>query len=322
MPFLRKNQIFFALNSIFIVLFIMSLSCSSGNSPDGSDNDPAFTISVNINSPQNNGSFIQNEAVIYSGTAVDELNRSAAPQNMIWRSDKDGLIGFGNRFQRSGLSVNTHRITLTATSENNAVDSASIILENSATADDVAVLLSDPPAGSTVRRTDLLQLSANATGPGGTPINNPLQFEWHSNINGIIGNGSSISAIDLTPSVGHLLTVVVYADDAGTLSGQATVEVAVNQEMPSGISADILAPASGSQFTEGSEISFVGSASDANGDPIVGTSVEWRSGNDGFISFGQSCVIDNLTRGIHRITMIATENGGDREMVSISVEIL
>jgi leucyl aminopeptidase len=81
----------------------------------------------------------------------------------------------------------------------------------------------------------------------------------------------------------------------------------------------ITAPANGSSFTQGTSVTFTGSASDVQDGSLSG-SIQWSSSIDGALGAGAS-VARVLSVGSHTITASVTDSGGLGATSSISVTI-
>jgi len=131
--------------------------------------------------------------------------------------------------------------------------------------------------------------------------------------------------VDLTPWVGQtvrlafratndsILTTSFFVDDAQVrscaASGTNTAPAVV-----------ISAPADGASFTEGSAVSFAGSATDAE-DGDLSASLTWSSSLDGTIGSGASFQTTTLSAGSHTITASVTDSGGLAGSAQISITI-
>ncbi|MEM2983385.1 MAG: PKD domain-containing protein, partial [Candidatus Bathyarchaeia archaeon] len=107
---------------------------------DGSWATDTVTITVNpgnrpptatILSPSNNSTFTQGDTITFRGQATDPEDGRLSGSSLVWTSSRDGMIGTGESFTKSDLSVGTHTITLTATDSKGATgqDSISITIK-------------------------------------------------------------------------------------------------------------------------------------------------------------------------------------------------
>ena len=76
----------------------------SGALPQGS-----FTIGL----PTNGQIFHHGDEISFSGNGTDDL-ADIHPSNVVWYSDRDGIIGKGTFFKSDDLSVGTHTITVSS----------------------------------------------------------------------------------------------------------------------------------------------------------------------------------------------------------------
>ncbi len=83
----------------------------------------------------------------------------------------------------------------------------------------------------------------------------------------------------------------------------------------------IESPADGAQFDVGEEITFIGSAVDLEDGDLTQDSLVWTSDIDGEIGTGETLTIDNLSEGLHTITLTFTGSDGEEEETSITITI-
>lgn len=83
----------------------------------------------------------------------------------------------------------------------------------------------------------------------------------------------------------------------------------------------ISSPDDGATYSQGSNIAFSGSASDANGNSITGNSLVWASSIDGQIRTGSSFTKSNLSAGKQTITLTATDGAGITASKSITITV-
>ncbi len=94
------------------------------------------TFKANIISPQNGATFIKGDKITFEGEAVNPAALSASETYTYkWTSNKDGELGTAKKFDKSNLSVNTHKITLTVTNAagKTATDSVSVTVKEKTT---------------------------------------------------------------------------------------------------------------------------------------------------------------------------------------------
>ena len=81
-----------------------------------------------ITSPADGSSFIQGDAIEFTGSAIDPEDGALTGASLVWTSSIDGQIGTGESFTRSDLSVGTHTITLVATDSQGAQGTDSVMI--------------------------------------------------------------------------------------------------------------------------------------------------------------------------------------------------
>lgn len=303
----------------------MLTNCQTESKNIAEQNPPpaADTVSVSIASPMGGQSFSQDQTISFSGSAVLGSSGQIEQKNLIWTSDGDSLIGIGNSFTRSGLSLGNHIITLTATASSGEMGSATTQFDNMPSANGMMVLI-ESPAGSSIKPYELVELRGSATSPDSSPITNPLAFEWRSNLEvdpgPILGDSPLIETAGLTWGL-HTITLNVSTPDSsgGTVAGTASIEIFVEFD-DSGITFDILKPLNGSQLVQGQDLICTGSGSISGGGTF--TEIIWISSINGVIGIGETCVVPYLSLGTHRLTVIATASDGRKGTASTIIEVI
>jgi Bacterial Ig domain len=145
-----------------------------------------------------------------------------------------------------------------------------------------------PPAGGAQT------LSAQYTLPNGTLQAVRAAFRYQGSANPCV-SGAYNDRDDL-----------IFAVEGGTPNTAPTVT--------------ITAPANGSSFVQGSNVTFSGTAMDAEDGTISG-SLSWTSSLDGAIGSGASFSTTSLSVGTHTITASVTDSGGLSDSDAISVTI-
>ena len=115
-----------------------------------------------------------------------------------------------------------------------------------------------------------------------------------------------------------VLAVITILAGCGGSSSSPGVEAAGSQDP----TATIYEP-TGTYFKEGENITFSGTAADAQGHQLDGTALVWTSSIDGDIGTGSTLITSALSAGDHHITLSATDSGGAATItdpVSIHVE--
>lgn len=173
------------------------------------------------------------------------------------------------------------------------------------------------PAGETVDEGTSVTFTGSATDPedGAIPGSSLL---WTSSIDGAIGTGSTFAKSDLSLGTHN---IVLSATDSDGATGVANAQVTVVQPANTPPSATITAPTSGGSSVMGSNVSFVGFATDAEDGSLTGASLVWTSDLDGQLDTGASFSTTTLSSGTHSIVLTATDSGSATGADTISYTI-
>jgi hypothetical protein len=131
-------------------------------------------------------------------------------------------------------------------------------------------------------------------------------LEWSSDIDGVIGTGTSFSFSGLSAGP-HTISLIATDSDGAQGRDQIMITVGGGNATPT---ATILAPSDGDVFTVGASIMFDGTGDDPEDGPLTGASLEWTSSIDGPIGTGESFSTTALSVGMHTITLTATDSDG------------
>ncbi len=109
-----------------------------------------------------------------------------------------------------------------------------------------------------------------------------------------------------------------------------TIDITESFDVPGGVcggpptntppNVNITAPATGSSFTQGTSVTFSGTATDDQ-DGNISANLAWSSNRDGSIGSGASFFTSTLSVGVHTITATVIDNGGLQDSASIQVTI-
>ena len=80
-------------------------------------------------------------------------------------------------------------------------------------------------------------------------------------------------------------------------------------------------PFNGEYFEVGEEITFQGSSIYVQDGELDDSSLTWTSDRDGEIGMGMEFTRDDLSEGMHRITLIATDSLGEQSIDTIAIQI-
>src|SRR5581483_10793526 len=254
--------------------------------------------------------FATGKAITFTATAIDTIDGDRT-STLTWSSNRDGAIGTGGSFTRSNLSVGVHTITASATDANGLVGTATLTLE---VRDQPAptVTITAPANNSEV----LFGQSAGFTATATDTIDGSIasSITWASDRQGVIGTGASISTTSLALGA-HVITA--SAKNSGNLTGTAQIHMNV----ASGPQLVILGPADGTVYAQGDSVTLSGLAFDFE-DGDITSRITWTSSRDGSLGTGGTVTTTSLSRGVHTITMSATDNDHHTATVTMSVEVV
>ena len=304
-----------------LMLSLIVVSCGGGE--DGPDVIDPFeaVVEVGISTPAAGSTANQDEAITFQAAATSETGREIPEADVIWESDIDGLIGIGNTFSRSGLSVGTHTITVTAETEE-ASGSSEFELTIMPNQNLLSVRIIEPVAGSSIGAFDLVTLHGVVSAPDGSTISALEELSWESSSDGILGNGASIEPGNLTPGTQTMELIARIEYNGQILESRASTQIFVDFSTPNGMSAEILQPISGTSLQQLIDVTYTGFATDSDGNSVTGTDLVWTSSIDGVVGLGETCIVQPASAGIHRITMSVTGPDESRFATSVVVEVI
>jgi YD repeat-containing protein len=141
-------------------------------------------------------------------------------------------------------------------------------------------------------------------------------LQWSSDVDGVLGTGVSVSTTSLSVN-NHIITASVT--DSGNLTGTATINLTVTAaNTPPTVS--IVAPADGSTHLQGDNITFTGTATDAE-DGDLSATIQWTSSLDGSLGSGASISTTTLSVGSHVITASATDSNSEVADDTINISV-
>jgi hypothetical protein len=260
---------------------------------------PNTSPTCTITSPESGHAVQQGTLITFTGTTVD----IDVPENWLeveWQSDKDGVIGTSTpdttgliTFPYSGLSSNTHVITMTVRDEVGGDCSTNVLV---AVGNPPTVSLSAPTSGSVSNEGDYILFDATVSDTEDLPAD--ISLLWTSNIDGDFGEFGpdssgrvSFSFADLSPN-NHTITVV--ATDTDGLTSTAVTNIIVNGR-PSTPGISILPVSPGA--TDGLTVSIDSPSVDPEGDPITYQYTWYKDGVISSASTSSSLSATHTARG-------------------------
>ncbi|MBW3017894.1 PKD domain-containing protein, partial [Candidatus Woesearchaeota archaeon] len=282
---------------------------------------PNILPNATISSPPNNSSFINQTQINFTGLGIDAEDGNITQTNsLVWTSSLDGNFGNGTSVNISSLSVGTHTINLTVTDSRNGTGSDLITITVLPSPNTPPIANITAPANNS---TFVNQTQVNFTGYGTDAqdgmITQANQLVWTSNLDGNLGNGTSVNISTL--SVG-LHNITLTAIDSGNMSNATMILINISRTPNAGPLANITAPANNSAFMNQTQINFTGHGIDAEDGMITqANQLVWTSSIDGNFGNGTSINITSLTVGLHNITLNVTDSEGMSATTAVTINI-
>ncbi len=298
----------------FIIILTMASCTKYAENPE----TVRRSIRVQLNLPADGVSIAQNERLDFSANATYEDGTALSSPKYIWRSHRDGIIGYGSQFFRSGLTLGSHTIELSVYADNADSSTAKINLTVTQAANNMRVEIYTP-AGQRISQHDAILLEGKARNEHGQRIIPVDKIVWSSDIDGILGTGETIEPAGLSPGL-HTITLTAEGD---TAVSSAVISLISQAAPANGLNVIILDPPPGSTFSTGQEVTFRGIATDANGNHLSGEQMVWTSSIDYFSPFGigETCVVPGFSAGWHRVTCRAEDAAGNVNTTSMQIYI-
>lgn len=164
------------------------------------------------------------------------------------------------------------------------------------------VSITSPADNTSVVSGTLVTFTGNATDVEDGSLSSTIS--WSSDRDGNLGTGGTLSTSTL--SIGTH-TITATSRDSRNASSTATIRLTVNERVNTPPAVNITAPASGLSFSLGANITFTGTATDAE-DGTISNGIVWSSNLDGSLGTGASIAVNWLRSGTHTITATITDS--------------
>ncbi len=181
-----------------------------------------------------------------------------------------------------------------------------------------AVSIVQPTSGGVFPQGATVVLEANSLDSEDGDISNNIV--WSSNIDGALGNGSTLNVNSL--SLGsHLITATVT--DLGGLSNSddVTIDVVSGPFINNPPTLSIAAPYDGLIFAFGAEVNLIASANDIE-EGNLNSNIVWSSSIDGSLGVGAPLSIGTLSIGDHILTATVQDAFSETANDSINISII
>lgn len=148
---------------------------------------------VALTEPSADGSYFDHQPIQLSA-AISDLDQLPFPDDQVsWSSDRDGDLGVGRSISTL-LTLGTHSLTVRAIDELGLAAEQSVDITVLSGAGKPEAEISSPVANQLFSPGTAITFAATVSDPedGTLPA---AQIEWHSNIDGLLGTGPSITAV-------------------------------------------------------------------------------------------------------------------------------
>ncbi len=272
-----------------------------------------------IDAPTDQAVFDQGTSIELRGHATDPEQGMLSGSALAWTSNLGGPLGVGSPLAFNNAALGRHRIVLTATDSAGESSVASIEIEvvRPGTNRAPVVSISAPMNGATLILGTPTTLTGMATDTEDGALTG-ASLAWTSSRDGALGTGTTVSPT-LTQGV-HVLTL--KATDSMNATGTASVTVSVNAPNNQPPTVNITAPANNATVFQGQSLTFTGSGTDPEDGALMGAALEWSSSRDGVIGTGASISSTTLTAGMHVVTLVGRDAGGNTGTATVNVQVL
>ena len=247
-------------------------------------------------------------SVSFAGTGTDPEDGVLSGASLVWTSSRDGQIGTGTSLSRADLAVGAHAITLTARDAQGATGTAT-----------TTITIAPPPLPLASFSISCTFLACSLDASGSVALVGAT-FAWSFG-DGTTGAGSTTTH---TFAAGGTFPVTLTVTDANGSSVPVVRSVAVVANRPP--TALITLPYSNASFTRPSNstvaVAIAGTGVDPEDGALSGGSLIWTSSRDGQIGTGSSFTKNDLSVGVHTITLTAVDSQGATAVASITITVV
>lgn len=266
---------------------------------------------VKIRRPYPNKFFSASEAVRFEVEAEDP-EAALDPNDIVWRSNKDGVIGRGYDFSSDRLSEGKHEVTCTVTDKHGASAKDEVTLQINNEAPTARIV--SPSAGVTVRFGETLSVEGQGTDPEDGTLDDD-RLEWsvvklETGKSRRLGTGrrrtDSVSSFANEVGFGRLELRLVATDRDGKASPVVALALTVENRAPV---VHLANPLSGATVAQGVKLLCSGYGNDPDrGRLLEGAELQWsaRRVSDGImreLGKGTRLEVADLLPGVWEITL-------------------
>lgn len=299
-----------------IAAALAASACQCGPSPQPQPGNQGPRVS--ILSPKDGAALGGAGPFLLKAEAKDPEEGLLVGDAVVWSSSKDGALGKGESITVA-LSEGSHELTCDAADRQGKHGTAKVKVTVSTVNQPPAPVIDSPANKAQFDEGKAIAFAGHARDPEDGDLPGSA-LQWTSSKNGFIGSGASVSLAGA--KLGDH-TIVLTATDKQGLAAQTSITVTV---VPVGGNhppvATITAPASGSSTKQGQPVTLQGGATDVEDGALGGAALVWTSSKDGTLGTGASLTTSTLSRGLHTITLTATDSGGAKGTAQILLSVV
>ncbi|PID73645.1 MAG: hypothetical protein CSB33_02540 [Desulfobacterales bacterium] len=299
---------------------------------------------VVIQAPADQRKFELGESITFQGMATDTEDGALAAAALTWNTLVNNTVtrlGTGTTMTRNNLEKGVHVITLSAVDNQGSTgtDSITIFVGNTPPS---MIQITHPQTGSVYEKANTVVFTGLAEDPEDGILSGGA-LQWYSNIDGLLGVGASLTTTVKDPADTDapqasglsqgIHTITLKATDVDGLSLSTTITITVGSAPPTAVISTPPPPAPIDpddpddrrfKYEYEEPVTLKGSATDANNNAITGARLVWTdkiSGKTTEIGTGGSIIVNDLSRGIHVVTLTAEDAMGNKGEDSITVYV-
>jgi len=228
-----------------------------------------------------------------------------------WQSSRDGNLGTGKDIQVDQLTRGLHTIQAEVIDQDGNIIRDSINIEVDYFPPELDVI--SPTNGQIVELGASLQLSASAFDEFDGDISNRIQ--WHSSLNGLLGEGNQLSINNLSAGT-HLLTASVTDSHGVLIRNEVTIQL---QVIPPVV---VIETPSNQQTIEAGTPLVLRARANDGADGNISQQIIWHSNRVGELGVGASIEVNQLTPGTHIISAKVTDSSSQVAQVNVQINVV
>jgi len=316
---------------------VLTLTLTLAACSDTSLKVVATAPTAKLLAPLDGDLFVADQDTVTFYGQVGDKEQSPETLSVLWLSNVDGALSDAPadtsgaaefELPAEALSVGAHTITLSVSDDDGLGTSDEVSVE---------ILPADAPPEVSITAPldgDSFEAGAAITFDGvasdARTAVTELTYEWESDEDGVLDAGTLSSEGTTTftttalPEGEHTITLRVSDTDGYSAEDSVTVDVTHVNTAPE---AEIVAPANGSGLRVGTLATLEGLVSDPEDAPEA-LSTRWSSDLDGDLCSGgadssgtTTCAVDDLSVGLHTITLTVQDSAGDSAYASIALQV-